>query len=278
MKNIQKKSGKTEIYIAQKLIESIESVGLSADEARLITKEIEKRQADKKITTRKLHYDTFRLIRKHSNAAAARYNLKKAVSELGPSGYPFERFFGAILEALGYEVQVGTHQVGHCLSHEIDVLADKDDYRLVVECKFKNRPNHKIDIQTTLYVQARFLDLSKKWVYTENLTDNHRVCIATNTSFTTDAIKYGKCMNMLLISWDYPESRQNLKFLIEDTGMYPLTCLTSLTQSEKNSLLKKNIVLVKELYENPELLKELHITNRRLSKVTKEINTLCNDF
>lgn len=278
MKNIHKKSGKTEVYKAQKLLESIENAGLTTAEAKVIVKEVEKRQANKNISTRKLHYDTFRLIRKQSNAAAARYNLKKAVSELGPSGYPFETFFGAILEALGYKIQVGTHQVGHCLSHEIDVLADKEDYRLMVECKFKNRPNHKIDIQTTLYVQARFQDLSKKWLFTENMTDNHRVCIATNTSFTTDAIKYGKCMNMLLISWDYPKSKQNLKHLIEDTAMYPLTCLTSLTIHEKNELLKNNIVLVKELHNNTELLKNLHITNRRLSKILKEIKTLCDDF
>lgn len=275
MKHVKKKSGQTEQYKSQKLQKSIENVGLSTEDAKTVVEEVERRQPTAHISTRKLHYETFRLIRKHSNASAARYNLKKAVSELGPSGYPFERFFGAILDSLGYKVQVGIYQEGHCLSHEIDVLADKADYRLMVECKFRNRQHHKIDTQTTLYVQARFQDLSKKWFFTEGVTDNHRVCIATNTSFTTDAMKYGKCMNMLLISWDYPNTKQNLKHLIEDTGMYPLTCLTSLTKNEKKALLNKNLVLVKELQHNVSVFDDLGITNRRLSKINKEINALC---
>ncbi|MFK7947942.1 MAG: restriction endonuclease [Saprospiraceae bacterium] len=276
MKHVKKKSGKTEEYKSQKLQKSIENVGLSTEEAKTVVEEVERRQPTSNISARKLHYETFRLIRKRSNASAARYNLRKAVSELGPSGYPFERFFGAILKALGYNVQIGTYQEGHCLSHEIDVLADKKDYRVMVECKFKNRHHHKIDTQTTLYVQARFQDLSQKWLFTEGITDNHRVCIATNTSFTTDAMKYGKCMNMLLISWDYPNTKQNLKHLIEDTGMYPLTCLTSLTKNEKQALLNKELVLVKELQHNIKAFDDLHITNRRLNKINKEINTLCN--
>lgn len=278
MEQVKKNSGITEKYQSEKLLQSIENVGLSEKDAKEVVKEIERRQAHVNISTRKLHYDTFRLIRKRSNAAAARYNLKKAVSELGPSGYPFERFFGEILKELGYKVQVGIHIEGDCLSHEIDVLADKEDVRLMVECKFKNRQHHKIDTQTTLYVQARFQDLSKKWFFTEGITDNHRVCIATNTGFTTDAMKYGKCMNMLLISWDYPNTKQNLKHLIEDTGMYPLTCLTTLTKNEKQALLKKNYVLVKDLQHTIQAFDNLSITNRRLNKINKEINALCNFY
>ena len=278
MKHVKKNTGKTEEYQPNKLQQSIENVGLSPKDAKNVVKEIERRQSIEHISTKKLHYDTFRLIRKRSNAAAARYNLKKALSELGPSGYPFERFFGAILKELGYKVKVGIILQGDCLTHEVDVLADKEDHRMMVECKFKNRHHHKIDTQTTLYVQARFQDLSKKWFFAENIPVNHRVCIATNTGFTTDAMKYGKCMNMLLISWDYPNTKQNLKYLIEDTGMYPLTCLTSLTKNEKKDLLNKNLVLVKELQHNVTVFNSLNITNRRLNKINKEINSLCNFY
>lgn len=275
MKNIEKISGKVEKYQSEKLKKSIINVGLSESEAAAVVQEIERRKKYENITTRKLHYDTFRLIRKHSNSAAARYNLKKAVSELGPSGYPFERFFGAILSQLGYETQVGVILQGNCLTHEIDVLADKGTNRLMVECKFKNRPNHKVDTQTTLYVQSRFQDLSQYWATIEDVPKNHRVCIATNTQFTSDAIKYGNCMKMLLISWDYPKTEQNLKHLIEDTGMYPLTCLTTLTKIEKKALLDKKFVLVKELHHNYTAFEGLNITNRRLSKIKKEVEALC---
>lgn len=275
MKNIKKLSGKVEEYQAEKLKKSIINVGLSESEAEVVVKEIEKRKQEEHITTRQLHYDTFRLIRKQSNAAAARYNLRKAVSELGPSGYPFERFFGAILSQLDYKTTVGVILQGHCLTHEVDVLADKDDNRIMVECKFKNRSNHKVDTQTVLYVQARFQDLTRHWETQENIPTNYRVCIATNTQFTTDAMKYGDCMKMLLVSWDYPNTKQNLKHLIEDTGMYPLTCLTSLTKIEKQALLNKAFVLVKDLHDNYEAFEGLNMTTRRLNKVKKEIHTLC---
>ncbi|NJN77693.1 MAG: hypothetical protein HC803_04655 [Saprospiraceae bacterium] len=80
---------------------------------------------------------------------------------------------------------------------------------------------------------------------------------------------------MLLVSWDYPETKQNLKNLIEDTGMYPLTCLTTLTKAEKQALLNKKFVLVKELLNNETAFEHLQISNRKLSKVRKEIRSLC---
>ncbi|NJN77692.1 MAG: hypothetical protein HC803_04650 [Saprospiraceae bacterium] len=141
---IKKKSGQIEEYQVEKLKKSIESVGLSEKEAVEVIEEFEERKRKNGITTRQLHYETFQLIRKRSNAAAARYNIKRAILELGPSGYPFERFFGAILSQLGYETQVGIILEGNCLTHEVDVLADKGNDRIMVECKFKNRDLHKL--------------------------------------------------------------------------------------------------------------------------------------
>lgn len=272
---IKKASGKVENYEVAKLKQSIENVGLSEREAVEIIEEFEARKRKNGISTRQLHYETFQLIRKRSNAAAARYNIKKAVTELGPSGYPFERFFGAILSQLGYKTQVGVLLTGNCLTHEIDVLADKGDDRIMVECKFRNRDFHKIDAKTALYVQARFQDLSRKWRSETDVPTNHIACIATNARFSEDAIKYGDCMQMLLVSWDYPKTKQNLKNLIDDTGMYPLTCLTTLTKAEKQALLNKEFVLVKELLNNDDAFEHLQIPNRKLSKIKKEIRALC---
>lgn len=277
--DIKKRSGEIEHYQAAKLQKSIENVGLSEIEAELIVKEIEAKRFKKTLTTRKLHQETFWLLRKRSNAAAARYNVKRAVQELGPSGYPFERFFGELLKALNYKVEVGVHLQGNCLTHEVDVLADKvddkNDVRIMTECKFKNRLTHKVDTQTVLYIQARFQDLSKFWSKDDKLPKNHKVCVATNTGFTTDAIKYSECMQMLLVSWDYPRKGRNLKRLIEDTATYPLTCLTTLTKAEKQILLNKKLVLVREIEANQSILNALNLTNRKRSKVLKEVENLC---
>jgi hypothetical protein len=272
---IKKASGKIEDYKVAKLKQSIKNVGLSEQEANEIIEEFEDRKRKHGISTRQLHYETFQLIRKRSNASAARYNIKKAVLELGPTGYPFERFFGAILSQLGYKTQVGVLLEGNCLTHEVDVLADKGNDRIMVECKFRNRDFHKVDVKVALYIQSRFQDLSRKWRNEEDVAENHIACIATNARFSEDAIKYGDCMQMLLVSWDYPKTKQNLKNLIDDTGMYPLTCLTTLTKAEKQALLSKEFVLVKELLNNDKAFEHLRISNRKLSKVKKEIRALC---
>jgi hypothetical protein len=277
--NIKKRNGKIEVYQADKLQNSIEKVGLTEVEAELIVKEIEAKRFKKILTTRKLHQETFWLLRKRSNAAAARYNIKKSVQELGPSGYPFERFFGELMKALNYKVEVGVHLQGNCLTHEIDVLADKvddeNDVRIMTECKFKNRLTHKVDTQTVLYIQARFQDLSKFWQKDSSLPKTHKVCVATNTGFTTDAIKYSECMQMLLVSWDYPRKGQNLKRLIDDTATYPLTCLTTLTKAEKQVLLNKKVVLVRDIQANKLILDALNLTSRQRNKVLKEVGDLC---
>ena len=42
-------------------------------------------------------------------------------------------------------------------------------------------------------------------------------------------------------------STRSLKEIIDDSGLYPLTCLSSLTQEEKKALLEKGLVLVREI-------------------------------
>jgi len=76
--------------------------------------------------------------------------------ELGPTGYPFERFIGAILEHQGYRVEIGIFAKGHCVMHEVDVIADMDDLRYMVECKFHNRQAHNSDVKVPLYTLPLF--------------------------------------------------------------------------------------------------------------------------
>ena len=81
--------------------------------------------------------------------------------ELGPAGYPFERFIGAILEHQGYHVEVGQLVKGYCVRHEVDVIADRDDRRYMVECKFHTRQAHNSDVKVSLYIHSRFNDIRK---------------------------------------------------------------------------------------------------------------------
>ncbi|MCH5685183.1 restriction endonuclease [Niabella sp. W65] len=80
---------------------------------------------------------------------------------LGPTGFPFEKLTAAILESMGYSTRTGVIVPGHCVKHEIDVIATKEEHHIMVECKFHNRQGFVSDVKIPLYIQSRFLDVEK---------------------------------------------------------------------------------------------------------------------
>lgn len=226
------------------------------------------------ISTRKIYQKAFAKLKRASKSCASRYKLKKAILELGPSGYPFERFVGAILTELGYEVQVGVFINGKCVMHEVDVLAEKQDHRVLVECKFHNVQSRNSDVKVPLYIDSRFRDIKNQWGMTGEYDPQHvKGWVVTSTRFTEDATQYGRCAGLNMISWDYPLNK-GLKNMIDELGLYPITCLNSLTKKEKQSLLEKEIVLCRELRQDPELLVVLGVKANRRKNIHKELEDL----
>ncbi len=98
-------------------------------------------------STKKIYRRAFALLRKEATPAAARYSLKRSVMNLGPTGYPFERLWGRVLETRGFESQVGVTLRGMHVAHEIDVDARRGQERVLCECKFHRRCGRKSDGQ-----------------------------------------------------------------------------------------------------------------------------------
>ena len=196
--------------------------------------------------------------------------------ELGPSGFPFEKYIGAILHYQGHNVRIGEIVQGKCVDHEVDVIAKTDHTQLMVECKYHNLPGTICDVKVPLYIQSRFLDVAAEWTRLQGkevLT--YQGCVVTNTRFSDDAIKYGTCAGLKLIGWDYP-SRGSLRDQIDSLGLYPITCLTSLTRSEKQYLLDKKIVLCHELNNNRKVLEDMGIRSAsRIETILQETEQLC---
>ena len=48
---------------------------------------------------------------------------------------------------------------GHCVSHEIDIVASKQEKQYMIECKYHNMPGIYTCLKEVLYTYARFLDL-----------------------------------------------------------------------------------------------------------------------
>ena len=265
---VKKASGKTEAFSREKLERSLRMTGASE---KLVQRVIDRvgRQAGPGVTSRKLHQIAFQLLRKEARYLAARYSLKRAVMSLGPSGYPFEKFIGALFQKQGFQTEVGVILEGACVTHEVDVVALKGKLRRLVECKYHNREGIKCDVKVPLYVYARSLDLQNN----SPEQYDHEFWLVTNTKFTSDAVKYGTCVGLKLLSWDFPEGN-SLKNQIEREEIHPITCLTSLTKHQKNQLLEQNVVLCHEISNNPDRLRKIGMKERQINRVVKEVTEL----
>ncbi len=201
---------------------------------------------------------------------AARYSMKRAVFALGPSGFPFEQFLSEVLRGHGWKTQTDLMMVGRCAPHEVDVLAEKDGRRVGIEVKFHNEQGGKTDIKDALYVHARYEDLKQAPIASSRVDEGWLV---TNTVFTRNAIRYGRCSNLTLIAWDYPRTR-GLASMIDEASVHPVTALTTLSDGEKRRLLEKKIVLCKSV-QTPHLLEEYGIAPGKIANVLEEAQRLC---
>jgi len=227
------------------------------------------------MTTKEIYKTAFKLLRKSSRPTAAKYKLKNAILELGPTGFPFEKFVGKILEYENFKTKVGVIVKGHCVNHEVDVVAKKENKHFMVECKFHSEQGRKCNVKIPLYIQSRFIDVEKQWSKKDgHETKFHQGWIYTNTRFTSDAIRYGTCAGLMLVGWDYPKV-DSLKERIDLSGLYPITSLTTLTKDEKQKLLSKENVLCMELCNQPELLKSIGVSQRRQKNILSEAHQLC---
>ncbi len=275
--NITKASGNKAPFNKGKLKQSLLRSGATNEQADEITNEVIEMLVEG-MSTRKIYKTAFRLLRNYSRPAAARYKLKQAIMELGPSGFPFEQFVAELLKYKGYKTQVGVIVKGHCVNHEVDVIAEKDEHHFMIECKFHNRQGYVCDVKIPLYIQSRFLDVEKQWKQLDGHAEKfHQGWVVTNTRFSEDAAQYGRCMNMNLVGWDYPRNN-GLKDWIDSSGLHPVTCLTTLTHREKQELLDKKIVLCKTLHHNHTVLQSIGIGSPRLEKVMDECSALCETF
>ncbi len=271
---VLKATGEEQQFLEEKLRDSLIKAGASEVNVEFVIKEIGKYLHDG-ITTGEIYRKAYQLLRKNVRSNAARYSLKRAIMELGPSGYPFERFIGELLKKQGYETKVGVIVQGRCVQHEVDVVAQKDTETVMVECKYHNSPGKFSSVQVPLYVRSRFNDIEAVWqARHENANRQFQGCLFTNTRFTSDATDYGICAGLKLVGWDYPR-QGSLKDIIERTALYPLTVISSLNSKHKQQLLSANLLLCNELRDNPGYLDQLSITSRQKDKTIEELNELC---
>jgi len=268
-----KGTGEKEIFNPEKLRGSLVRSGAKPSSADSVVTHI-KGEIQEGTTTKEIYKHAFYLLHKMEKPVAARYSLRRALMDLGPTGFPFEDFVGEIFRARGFEVETDKTVKGKCIEHEIDVVAWNESQMIFVEAKFHNDLNMKTDVKTVLYIKSRFDDLMAS---SFSIGGRERKLsegwLITNTKFTDTAIQYAKCENLKVVGWNYPQ-KGNLHDMIEEAGLHPITSLTTLTKSEKSELLNRGVVLCKYLKENKDILKSLNFDDQKIAKIISEINLL----
>lgn len=267
--------GMKDVWNPEKLRRSLAAAGAPNDTANTIITHIERDLHDGMHTT-EIYQHAFRLLKRYHRPLAAQYSLKKALFQLGPSGFPFEKFVANILERSGYQTTVDVTIRGMCVSHEVDIIALKDDERIIVEAKYHNSPEIKTDVKVALYVRARFQDITERFAVEEKGEQERfqRSWLITNTNFTTQAIQYGQCVGLYMTGWNYPKGR-TLQDIVQSTQTHPITSLTTLTAAQKQQLLGKGIVLCQDILHNPKHLAEIGVTKDKIKQVLEEGEALC---
>lgn len=269
-----KMSGDQVFFDEEKLKNSLRRSKVDEDIIAQVVEKV-KNELYELMPTREIYKLAFSHLRKHSSQSASRYKLKSAILELGPSGFPFEKYVAELLKFKNYQTEVGNIVQGHCVTHEIDILAENDNQYLIIECKFHSDQRRFCDVKIPLYIQSRFKDVESKMRESGKKNGKNYVGgLVTNTRFSSDALQYGKCMSMFMLSWDYPLNK-GLKNLIDESGLHPITSLLTLLRQEKELILNQGIVLCKDLLHEEKFLREINVSETRIRKIMEETKSIC---
>ncbi|MCP4912371.1 MAG: ATPase [Oligoflexia bacterium] len=266
---VLKNNGQLQDFSYEKLRKSLEFTGANDEVVQKVLEYISDNVYEG-ITSRSIYNLAFKRLRTISRPLSAYYGTKRALMELGPDGYTFEKFVARLFQKLGYETKTNIYIEGKCVTHEVDVIAEGKK-NILVECKFHRTEDRRNDIKTALYVKARALDIEQGEI-------GHKYdefWLVSNTSFSDDAIKYSTCAGLNLWGANFPP-QNTLQDVIRDNNLHPITCLSSLRKSEKSMLIESEIFLIDEIKEKPKLLKDIGLTDSRITRVLNEIKKIKN--
>ena len=271
---VKKASGDEEPFAIDKLERSLQNAGASTSAIEKILVNIED-WIFNGVTTKQIYSRAFSILRREKNTSAMRYRLKRAIMELGPTGYPFEQFIGQLFKKQGFDIEVGVVVDGVCVTHEMDVIATHNKIQHLVECKYHKDQGKHVSVQVPLYVRSRVNDIVDK---RKNMSEYRGLSftgwVVTNTRFSEDSIQYGTGSGLNLLAWDYPRNK-GLKETIEELRLYPVTILHSLTKIQKQELMDQSILTCLQLKENFHLLDSFTLSEKKKKKLKDELAHIC---
>jgi hypothetical protein len=260
---VVKASGEKEPFSEEKIILSLTKSGLSKDTA-VQTVDYLKTHLKQDMTTKSIFGHVSNYLEENAPIDSFyNYGLKRAVMDMGPSGYPFEILISDLLRLENYKTEVGVVTQGKCVTHEVDVIAQKGNEKFFVECKYHNSPGYKTDIQVALYTYARFLDINASQLH-HNPEIKNTPWLISNTKVTSEVVDYSRCVNLMVTTWSYPDG-QGLQDRIVAAGLHPVTLLTNIPRNKIKILLDKGYVTCVRL--------KTAILNNEISDILDQVET-----
>ncbi|MDX1763920.1 MAG: ATPase [bacterium] len=271
---VTKSTGAVEDFSLAKLKKALRKAGATKGQAREITERIV-HESEPFTSTKEIYRLALKYLRNLNYTSGLRFALKKAILQLGPSGYPFEKYFAEVMKNYGYKVQVGGILKGKCVSHEVDVFAIRTDAVVVIECKFHNSADRLSDLKVAMYVDSRFRDLQP--VMAERHPEKvYAGWLVTNTHCTGDAMDYAGCAGFKVVSWKHPKNG-SLKNLIEDQRLYPVTIISGIKAGLAQKLIDQNVILLRDLVkiDVSRLQSMLSLPRSKATALKKQVDALC---
>lgn len=288
---IRKANGTIEDFNEKKLINALVKTGAKVDVAMEIcdyvkNKCVENYKDDQPIKTEYIYHLAFKHLKNISKASALKYSLKRSMLEIGPSGFPFEKFIAEVWRHQGFDAVTGQMIMGQCVAHEVDVVAWNKDKLVMIEAKYHSDAGSRTDLKNALYVKARYDDIESTSFSIRSFVPNGEPIssdkmpeklsegwLITNTYFSETAITYAECNDLKLMSFDYPEDG-SLQDRIIEYSLYPITILTTLTKEEKKRLIDRGIILCQTLRNRSNELEDVGVNKDKTYSILEEIGSL----
>ena len=99
---VVKADGNRELFDVNKLEESLLHSGASKKVIDKVILHISSELRDG-MTTQEIYSHAFEVLHQTEKPVAMKYSIRQAVMELGPSGFPFEKYVAEIFRAKGFE-------------------------------------------------------------------------------------------------------------------------------------------------------------------------------
>lgn len=244
MIRVKKADGSMQLFDREKVMRTCLRMGASKQIAYDVAVKVEKRLYDG-ISTGRILQMVFQFLRRHKPGVGNLFDLRKGLS-LMSSKPEFEVFVRAILTHNGFEVSPNRLLIGKCVEHEVDGIAMKEGITYFVEAKHHTNYHAPTGLDESRIARAVLEDVAEGFTHGNFDLKIDGALIVTNTRYSEQATKYGKCRGIVQIGWSSPNER-GLRNMIEGKALFPLSCLKGLKTIVRLKLAESGIVLFEQM-------------------------------